>query len=123
MGLNRRQLLRSGVGVGAVLLAAACSNGTESAGPPRPGGTLRVGALGTPARLERDPHANLSNDSDFLIASLVYDPLTVPAANPTVAARLATAWEPDAEGKRWRFTLAEGATFHDGTPVTSEDVV
>ncbi|MFE3444396.1 ABC transporter substrate-binding protein [Nocardia sp. NPDC059180] len=123
MGLNRRQLLRSGVGVSAVLLAAACSSGTESAGPPRPGGTLRVGALGTPARIERDPHANLSNDSDFLIASLVYDPLTIPAASPTVAARLATAWEPDAEGRRWRFTLAEGATFHDGSPVTSEDVV
>ncbi|WP_280234610.1 ABC transporter substrate-binding protein [Nocardia cyriacigeorgica] len=123
MGLNRRQLLRSGVGVGAVLLAAACSGSTESAGPPRPGGTLRVGALGTAARVERDPHGNLSNDSDFLITSLIYDPLTVPAASPVVAARLATAWEPDAEGRRWRFTLAEGATFHDGSPVTAEDVV
>ncbi|MEU4342329.1 ABC transporter substrate-binding protein [Nocardia sp. NPDC023852] len=123
MGLNRRQLLQSSLGVGAVLLVAACSDGAEASGPARRGGTLRVGALGTSARIERDPHANLSNDSDFLITSLVYDALTVPGADPNVAPRLATRWEPDADRRRWSFTLADGATFHDGTPVTSEDVV
>ncbi|WP_327110133.1 ABC transporter substrate-binding protein [Nocardia sp. NBC_01730] len=122
MGLNRRQLLQSSLGVGAVLLVAACSDGAEASGPARRGGTLRVGALGTSARIERDPHANLSNDSDFLITSLVYDALTVPGADPNVAPRLATRWEPDADRRRWSFTLADGATFHDGTPVTSEDV-
>ncbi|MEU7763900.1 ABC transporter substrate-binding protein [Nocardia sp. NPDC049190] len=123
MSCDRRQLLRSGLGVGAVLLVAACTDGAQSSGPARRGGTLRVGALGASARIERDPHANLSNDSDFLIASLVYDPLTVPGADPNVAPRLAARWEPDADLRRWSFTLADGATFHDGTPVTTEDVV
>ncbi|MEV6429268.1 ABC transporter substrate-binding protein [Nocardia sp. NPDC051463] len=123
MGWNRRQLLRSGLGVGAVLLGAACSETGNSMGSARQGGTLRVGALGTAARIERDPHANLSNDSDFLITSLVYDALTVPAADPNVAGRLASRWEPDAQRRRWTFTIADGATFHDGTSVTSEDVV
>ncbi|MGW4719581.1 ABC transporter substrate-binding protein [Nocardia sp. NPDC004260] len=123
MVLNRRDLLRSSLGVGAVLLVAACSDDAEVSGPARRGGTLRVGALGTAARIERDPHANLSNDSDFLVTSLVYDALTVPGGNPNVVPRLANRWEPDADRRRWSFTLAENATFHDGTPVTSEDVV
>ncbi|WP_039800910.1 ABC transporter substrate-binding protein, partial [Nocardia araoensis] len=123
MVLTRRDLLRSSLGVGAVLLAAACSDDLDASGPARRGGTLRVGALGTAARIERDPHANLSNDSDFLVTSLVYDALTVPGGNPNVVPRLATRWEPDADRRRWSFTLAENATFHDGTPVTSEDVV
>ncbi|MEV0076217.1 ABC transporter substrate-binding protein [Nocardia neocaledoniensis] len=124
MGFTRRQLLQSGLGVTALLLVAACSRDEQGAdGPTRSGGTLRVGALGTAARSERDPHANLSNDSDFLIASLVYDALTVPGADPTVAPRLASRWEADAENRRWTFTIAEGATFHNGAPVTAEDVV
>ncbi|MFC9968532.1 ABC transporter substrate-binding protein [Nocardia ignorata] len=123
MGFTRRQLLQSGIGLTAVLLAAACTSGEESNGTVEPGGTLRVGALGTAARSERDPHANLSNESDFLIASLVYDALTVPGDDPNVVPRLASRWEADAENRRWTFTIAEGAKFHNGAPVTAEDVV
>ncbi|WP_431956799.1 ABC transporter substrate-binding protein [Nocardia lijiangensis] len=123
MEFNRRQLLRSSVGVGAILFVAACGDNADSNGPAKRGGTLRVGALGTAARIERDPHANLSNDSDFLIASLVYDALTVPGVQANTVARLASSWEPDTAQRRWAFTIAEGATFHDGAPVTSEDVV
>ncbi|MGW6726524.1 ABC transporter substrate-binding protein [Nocardia sp. NPDC055029] len=123
MGFTRRQLLQSGLGVTALLLAAACTSDEGADGPAKKGGTLRVGALGTTARIERDPHANLSNDSDFLIASLVYDALTVPGADPTVAPRLASRWEPSADNRRWTFTIADGAKFHNGAPVTAEDVV
>ncbi|KAF0848666.1 ABC transporter substrate-binding protein [Nocardia caishijiensis] len=123
MSLTRRQLLQSGIGLTAVLLAAACTSGEESNGTVKPGGTLRVGALGTAARSERDPHANLSNESDFLIASLVYDALTVPGDDPNVVPRLASRWEADAENRRWTFTIAPGAKFHNGAPVTAEDVV
>ncbi|WP_067703611.1 ABC transporter substrate-binding protein [Nocardia jejuensis] len=117
MTATRRQVLRAGAGLGAALLLAACAKGNSA------GGTLRVGALGRVSKLERDPHANLPNDSDFLITSLVYDALTVPGNNPNVVPRLASSWEPDAQHTRWSFTLAEGARFHDGSAVTVEDVV
>ncbi|MGW0181774.1 ABC transporter substrate-binding protein, partial [Nocardia sp. NPDC003345] len=127
MDLSRRQLFHAGLGVAGLLALTACGNGSSGpggdAGPPRRGGTLRVGALGKSSKIERDPHATLSNDSDFLIMSLVYDPLTVPGADPNVAPRLASRWEADAQQRKWTFTLADGARFHDGRPVTSADVV
>ncbi|MGW2555640.1 ABC transporter substrate-binding protein [Streptomyces sp. NPDC001635] len=38
-------------------------------------------------------------------------------------AALATQAPKDLRGTSWRFTLREGATFHDGHPVTADDVV
>jgi peptide/nickel transport system substrate-binding protein len=62
------------------------------------------------------------NDSDYLIACLVYEALTVPGPKP-VRARLMARWEPSRDLRRWRFEIADGATFHDGSAVTADDVV
>lgn len=130
MELTRRRLLGLGAGVGAGLVLVSCSGGDggsgASAGPagaPRAGGTLRVGALGKAAATTRDPHGTQSNESDYLVLALAYDPLTVPGSPRTVAPRLASSWEPSPDLRRHRFVIAEGARFHDGTPVTSADVV
>ncbi|TXS43241.1 ABC transporter substrate-binding protein [Streptomyces sp. uw30] len=133
MGVTRRQLLWAGTGIGVAGFLAACSSGsgdskgTAPAGgegeKPRAGGTLRVGALGKAAAITRDPHGTQANESDYLIISLIYDTLTVPGDTSNTVRRLAASWKPSADLKTWRFTLAEGATFHDGTPVTAEDVV
>jgi peptide/nickel transport system substrate-binding protein len=127
MELTRRRLLGLGTGVGTGLLLAACGGGQPApaggpAGAPRAGGVLRVGALGTVAAAVRDPHASISNESDFLILALVYDALTVPGTQQT-APRLASSWEASPDQRRHRFVIAEGARFHDGSPVTSDDVV
>lgn len=115
----------------AALLAACGGNGsnaqpkpTASAaqGTPVSGGTLRIGALGRASAITRDPHGTQANESDYLIISLVYDTLTAPGAAQNTVPRLAASWKADADVKTWRFTLAKGATFHDGTPVTAEDV-
>ncbi len=37
--------------------------------------------------------------------------------------QLASAFECEAGGKRWTFDLASGATWHDGLPVTADDVL
>lgn len=79
--------------------------------------------MGKAAAIERDPHKTLTNESDFLIASLVFDPLTVPGSDPNVAPRLASHWTQLDDRRQWRFTIAPGATFHDGTAVRAEDVV
>lgn len=129
MYLNRRQLLVAGGGIGAGAVLAACtSEGSGSPAPqasggtPKKGGTLRVGALGRAGAITRDPHGTQSNESDYLVIALVYDTLTVPAAKPNTGPRLAASWESSADLKTWRFKVAPGATFHDGSPVTAQDV-
>ncbi|MFF2364124.1 ABC transporter substrate-binding protein [Streptomyces sp. NPDC058122] len=133
MGVTRRQLLWAGTGIGVAGMLASCSSGsgdskTDTAAgganaKPRRGGTLRVGALGKAAAITRDPHGSQANESDYLIISLLYDTLTIPGDTSNTVPRLAASWKPSTDLKTWRFTLAEGATFHDGTPVTAEDVV
>ncbi|MEV8422046.1 ABC transporter substrate-binding protein [Streptomyces niveus] len=133
MGVTRRQLLWAGAGIGAAGALTACGGGPDgskgAAGsgadsqPPRSGGTLKVGALGKASSVTRDPHGTQSNESDYLILSLVHDTLTVPGDKPNTAPRLAASWKPSADLKTWRFVIADGAKFHDGTPVTADDVV
>jgi len=112
------------------LLAACSSSGDHtsssaqaSGGTPKSGGTLRVGALGRASAITRDPHGTQANESDYLIIALVHDTLTVPGATSNTAARLASSWTSSPDLKTWKFTIAKGAVFHDGTPVTAEDVV
>ncbi|WFB11912.1 ABC transporter substrate-binding protein [Streptomyces sp. LX-29] len=130
--MSRRQIMSTGGGIGAAALITACgaddTNGDSSpkrgSEKPRSGGTLRVGALGRAGAVTRDPHGVQSNESDYLVISLIYDTLTTPGAGRrNTVARLATDWRADKDLRTWRFTLADGATFHDGTPVTAEDVV
>ncbi|KWX25021.1 ABC transporter substrate-binding protein [Mycolicibacterium wolinskyi] len=124
--MNRRSFIGASLGLGAAVTLAACGANSSSPGPgggePKPGGTLRIGALGQASNVVSDPFGLLANDSDMLIMSLVYDPLTVPAKSPNVTGRLAASWTTDAKQQAWTFTLPEAATFHDGSPVRPADV-
>lgn len=55
------------------------------------------------------------------LLSLLYDTLTWKDANGIIP-WLASRWETSADGLRYTFHLVENATWHDGTPLTAEDV-
>ena len=60
----------------------------------------------------------------YQITVKVWEPLVV--ADPRDGAfvpQLADSWEMSSDGMRWRFHLNPDATFHDGKPVTADDVV
>lgn len=125
MDLTRRRILQAGGVLGVAALLTACGGGSPGVQPSTTtgGGTLRVGALGRTGAITRDPHGTQSNESDYLILSLLYDTLTIPALKPNTAPRLAASWTHSDDLKTWRFELAQGATFHDGSPVTAQDAV
>jgi peptide/nickel transport system substrate-binding protein len=82
-------------------------------------GTLRVSAFPI---AQTDP-AQISSDSEVLIANHVYDYLVDVDAENEIQPRLATDWTRSEDGLNYTFTLAEGVTFHDGSPLTADDVV
>ncbi len=56
------------------------------------------------------------------INSLVYDTLTTVDKDLSTVPHLASSWEVSGDGRTWTFHLVENATWHDGEPVTAEDV-
>lgn len=104
------------------LLAVACGGDDGDAlGPVTPGG---AGVL----RVALQPLVNtdplfISSDTEVLVANHVYDYLVDIDAASNPVPRLATEWSFSTDGLTWTFQLAEGVTFHDGSPLTAADVV
>jgi peptide/nickel transport system substrate-binding protein len=84
-----------------------------------PEGTLRV-SMDIPVQL--DP-AFASSDAEIGILNAVYDYLVDIDPNNNIRPRLATSWAVSGDGLSYTFNLAQGATFHDGSPLTANDVV
>jgi peptide/nickel transport system substrate-binding protein len=82
-------------------------------------GTLRV-ALEPPVQL--DP-AFASSDSEIAVLNSVYDYLVDIDAGNNVQPRLASEWSVSEDGLAYTFRLVDNAAFHDGAPLTAEDVV
>jgi peptide/nickel transport system substrate-binding protein len=81
--------------------------------------TFRWANDGDPTTM--DPHAR----SDGFVQSFdfnMYEPLVRRDRNLKLEPALATEWT-NVNPTTWRFKLRHGVTFHDGTPLTAEDVV
>lgn len=67
---------------------------------------------------------NTTNGNTDAVLELMYDKLIVVKADGEHEPRLATEWKQDAEtGKILTFKLNENAKWHDGEPVTADDIV
>ncbi|MET9648289.1 ABC transporter substrate-binding protein [Streptomyces syringium] len=126
-GLNRRGFLAATGGTAAALTLAGCGggpalkSGQDKGGKPKRGGRLRAAFAGGGAAETLDPH--LSNlFADAARAKALFDKLADYGSDMSARPRLATRWEPNAGLDRWTVTLRE-AVFHDGKPVTAEDVL
>ncbi len=88
---------------------------------PRRGGTLRTGFVPPGGRINFDK--DLSFDvRDSQMIGLFYDTLIGFGEGARIVPRLAERWETSSDGLTHRFHLRAGLRFHDGAPLTGDDV-
>lgn len=128
---HRRSFLKysGALGAAAALTSSlsACSSGPESTNDTGGSGGGRDGTLTAVIGYGNDGSWDPTQTaSAFCMAANnhIYEGLldTDPISREPYAA-LATQVPADLSGTSWKFTLRRGATFHDGQPVTADDVV
>lgn len=132
--LSRRDFVHGSMAgaltVGAGGLLAACgSSSSKSAtttaltgGTPKHGGTLRAGLSGGGSADTLDPHT-WTNLVDGSRVYNLYDSLLAFDANAQPQLSLAEEFTPNANATEWTVRLRPHVTFHDGKPLTADDVI
>lgn len=79
--------------------------------------------IGIPQDLEEslDPHKAVAAGTKEILFN-IYEGLVKPDSDGNMVPAVASEYTMDAEGKTYTFTLRDGVKFHDGTPVTVEDI-
>lgn len=106
-------------GVAAISLSA-CATPAASEGTAAPGGTL-IYASGDAEPTCLDPHVG-GNYPQALISTQYLEPLVGRDASGAITPWLASDWTTSDDGLTWDFTLKEGVTFTDGTPLDAAAV-
>ena len=130
---GRRQVLRglaaTGALAGAGSLLSACSSTSTSTAVPSPastarrrGGALKVGLTGGSGSDTLDPHKGLTY-LDTARAQSLYQPLLQLNAHAQTEFVLAEEISPHGSTSNWVIRLRKGITFHDGKPLTADDVI
>jgi peptide/nickel transport system substrate-binding protein len=116
--LNRRSVLKTG----GALTAAMIAPGAGWAQAPKRGGTLRVSNGGDPPDL--DVHQTVTYLTQFLAAPCYSTLLRIDSQDYNrLQPDLAEKWDVSADGKTVTFQLRRGVLFHNGMPMTVEDVI
>jgi peptide/nickel transport system substrate-binding protein len=134
--LSRRDFIRRGtvVGISVPLLGsilAACgssassgsSSSTTSASSTAtgaPGAVIKVGIVTPTAAINPLTVAD-QGGLDMLAQTGEY--LTLSTQTLVLQPVLATSWSPDSTAKVWTFKIRQGVKFHNGSPLTADDVV
>lgn len=106
--------------LGTAILAEPSFAAPQNHAAPQYGGTLRLGWYRKPAPF--DPFKVTDTISSPLM-DLVFNRLIKSNSNGDLIPDLAKKWEVSSDGLVYTFYLRDDANFHDGVPLTSEDVL
>ena len=111
----------SGPQTGSASPGASSGNGGPAASPGLDGTEVyREGTIGRPSSINP---LTARTQADRDLAALVFSGLVALGPDGTYRPDLASDWTVDPKGKTWTFTIRPDATWQDGEPVTSDDVV
>jgi peptide/nickel transport system substrate-binding protein len=99
--------------------SATPSTGPDASGRPAPR-AYREGVVGHPVSVSP---LTARTQADRDLVALVFSGLVRNGPNGTVVPDLAERWSVDDKGRVWTFKLRDDAMWHDGEPVTADDVV
>jgi peptide/nickel transport system substrate-binding protein len=133
--LTRREVLKGALVVGAgaafapalaacggVTSAGSASQSSSSAVSPKKGGNLRVGISGGSAKESLDGQLS-STEPEVCNAYQLYDALLGWDVNDLAVNRLAEEVRVSPDAQVWTVRVRQDAIFHDGKPVTADDVI
>ncbi|KRB31499.1 ABC transporter substrate-binding protein [Mesorhizobium sp. Root172] len=125
--VSRREFLRYGsvLGfsapfLGSITAAVGYSSSTAPVRAAPAGGTIRVAQIVPAATI--DP-VKIADSGGITVLSQVAETLVLSAKDLTVQPLLAESWSTNKDGTVWTFNLRKNVKFHDGRPLTAEDVV
>lgn len=127
--MTRRELIvkatllgLSATATGALLAACGTTTSQPSSSKPKAGGVLRAGLTGGSSSDTLDPHSGLTY-LDTARANQIYQPLLQLDASAQTELVLAEEISPHGSTSEWIIRLRKGVTWHDGKPLTADDVI
>src|SRR5207244_9192483 len=105
--------------VAALALAVTTGPGAVVA---QPVGELTYAMHVTIAPAWFDPADNTGIATPFMVQEAVHDALVKPMPQSPMSPSLAESWTESPDGLRYEFVLRKNAAFHNGDPVTADDV-
>src|SRR5215831_7552933 len=120
IGIKNAQMTRRDVfALAALGLAAGAPRFASAAGPQ---GQLTWGIHTTLAPAWLDPAETPGFITPFMELYALHDAVVKPMPGQAMAPCLAESWSASEDGITYDFVLRKGTTFHNGDPVTAEDV-
>ncbi|MCR6109601.1 peptide-binding protein [Bacillus sp. A301a_S52] len=95
------------------------ANNDATEGEPQEGGDITIGVISDPVSF-MTTHSQDTSSGD--IEDMIYSQLVRVDENIEMQPELAIDWEESDDGLTYTFDIHEGVTFHDGEPLTAEDV-
>lgn len=124
--IRRAITTASAVVLAGVLMLSGCSadpnaNPSASVGPADPAASVAVRIVLEPSTLDLRETAGVALDQ--ILIDNVYQGLVSRTPEQEIVPTLATEWEISPDGLTYTFQVREGVKFHDGTDMTTADVV